>query len=508
MAAIEIAGDPKRVSDWLGQLRRAAARGRQGRLGRARTARRASRRCSSRPVTGSSASDRTVVELRASRPRGSSPARCASPNIWEHPAVYEVENRAFDRYLPGRVGDAVRRVLGRPRPARPRLRHRVPPAALGLVVVRHGAQRRRCRAAPRAGDPRPATVPALPRVSVRQGSATAHPAAGRLGRRGAGPLGVLLRAPAASPACRELDRVVRRGGTAFVVDNDAHPIDVRRLVPPRLPGHRPGRRRAVLDVPRLDPAPGADVLAVRHPRRPRGRRPDRVRPVVPPTRCCPSTPAPPSTTPWTSGRRTSEGGPDSPERLTGLGAPKAGDAFGTIAGAASSGRSGRGQPGRKSLPLEVVVERLGSRSPGRPGKGPRAGLGWQELGAASRVEHPLCCAAHGRGGRHGRSRSTPGRGRGTVPRGRRRRRCRSPSLWSAPSYSPTRPATGSNRSGTPRRRPSRSNTSRLQTGGGRAASNSQHRRISVSWGERLSSMACRRALRTNGTPVQAGRLAT
>src|SRR6476469_6835856 len=57
------------------------------------------------------------------------------------------------------------------------------------------------------------------------------------------------------------------------------------------------------------------------------------------------------------------------------------------------GRSGRGQPGRKSLPLEVVVERLGSRSPGRSGKGPRAGLGWQELGAASRFEHPLCCAA-------------------------------------------------------------------------------------------------------------------
>ena len=34
--------------------------------------------------------------------------------------------------------------------------------------------------------------------------------------------------PGCEPGLRELDRVVRRGGTAFVIDNDAHPVDVRR----------------------------------------------------------------------------------------------------------------------------------------------------------------------------------------------------------------------------------------------------------------------------------------
>ena len=52
--------------------------------------------------------------------------------------------------------------------------------------------------------------------------------------------------PGCEPGLRELDRVVRRGGTAFVIDNDAHAVDVRRLVPARLPEDRPGRRRAVL----------------------------------------------------------------------------------------------------------------------------------------------------------------------------------------------------------------------------------------------------------------------
>jgi hypothetical protein len=44
----------------------------------------------------------------------------------------------------------------------------------------------------------------------------------------------------------------------------------------------------------------------------------------------------------------------------------------------------------------------------------------------------------------------------------------------------------------------------LQSGGGRPASNNQHRRISVSCGDRLWSMACRSAVRTNGTPSTPG----
>ena len=62
--------------------------------------------------------------------------------------------------------------------------------------------------------------------------------------------------PGCEPGLAELDRVVRRGGTAFVIDNDPTPVDVRRVVPPRLPDGRPGGGRAVLVAAGLDPDPG------------------------------------------------------------------------------------------------------------------------------------------------------------------------------------------------------------------------------------------------------------
>ena len=149
-----------------------------------------------------------------------SPGAVRSPNIWEHTAVYEVENRAFDRsclvetamrsvaswdgrdlldvgcgtgfHLPRWASSSfgtARSVVGvEPHP--------------GLVTL----ARRRCRA--------------LASVSVRQGSATALPlpdaSVDVVQARWAYFFG-----PGCEPGLRELDRVVRRGGTAFVIDNDA-----------------------------------------------------------------------------------------------------------------------------------------------------------------------------------------------------------------------------------------------------------------------------------------------
>ena len=106
--------------------------------------------------------------------------------------------------------------MGGPRRPRPRLRHRLPPAA--VRVDRLLGDRR--RSAPRPGGPRPAAYPVPDqRVRARRNGA-GDPAPGRVGRRGARPLGLLLR-PGLRARPARAPRVVRRGGTALVVDNDA-----------------------------------------------------------------------------------------------------------------------------------------------------------------------------------------------------------------------------------------------------------------------------------------------
>ena len=138
-----------------------------------------------------------------------------SPNIWDHPATYEVENRAFDP--DGLVEQAVREVadwagrdvldIG---------------CGTGFHLPRFAAA---ARSVTGVEPHRPLVALArrrtarLPAVEVREGAAEALPLA---------PASVDVAharwayffGPGCEPGLRELDRVVRRGGAAFVVDND------------------------------------------------------------------------------------------------------------------------------------------------------------------------------------------------------------------------------------------------------------------------------------------------
>jgi SAM-dependent methyltransferase len=138
-----------------------------------------------------------------------------SPNIWHHPAVYEVENRAVDP--DGVIEPAMRAIrdwagatvldlgcgTGFHLPAFAATAARV------IGVEPHGelaaAARRRTRD--------------LPNVEVRQGTAQKLPVADAsidvMHARWAYFFG-----PGSEPGLAELDRVMRRGGTAFVIDND------------------------------------------------------------------------------------------------------------------------------------------------------------------------------------------------------------------------------------------------------------------------------------------------
>ena len=167
----------------------------------------------------------------------------------------------------------------------------------------------RRRAARRPGRARAAAYPPARRTStVHQGTAQAMPlpdaSVDVVQARWAYFFG-----PGCEPGLAELDRVVRRGGTAFVIDNDADPVDVRRVVPPRLPEGRPRRGRAVLVPARLAAYAGRHALVVRAPGGPGGGGADRVRRGRPRTRCWPGTRAPRSTTRSTSGARTSRRSP-------------------------------------------------------------------------------------------------------------------------------------------------------------------------------------------------------
>ena len=138
-----------------------------------------------------------------------------SPNIWNAPATYEVENRAVDP--DGRIAAAMqdvaswsaRTVLDVGCGTGFHLPWFAAPAASVIGVEPHGdlasLARRRTRR--------------LPNVAVHQGTAQALPlpdaSVDVVHARWAYFFG-----PGCEPGLTELDRVVRRGGTAFVIDND------------------------------------------------------------------------------------------------------------------------------------------------------------------------------------------------------------------------------------------------------------------------------------------------
>jgi ubiquinone/menaquinone biosynthesis C-methylase UbiE len=139
-----------------------------------------------------------------------------SPNLWEHPATYEVENRAVDR--DGLIEQAMREVADW-------ASHDVLDLGCGsgfhlprfaeTVSRVHGVE-------PHPGLLRLAArrTRSLTNVSLHVGTAQAVPLPDRsvdvLHARWAYFFG-----PGCEPGLREIARVVRRGGTAFVIDNDA-----------------------------------------------------------------------------------------------------------------------------------------------------------------------------------------------------------------------------------------------------------------------------------------------
>ena len=160
------------------------------------------------------------------------PGSVPSPNIWHHTETYELENRSVDPE--GRIEAAMRDVLGGGWSGRDVLDLG---CGTGFHLPRWAAEaaaRVRRRAAPR---PRGVAARRTPRLGERHGAArhgAAGAAAAGVGRRRAGPLGVLLRARLRARAARARPggaprRYGLRGRQRHVAQH------VRGVVPARLP---------------------------------------------------------------------------------------------------------------------------------------------------------------------------------------------------------------------------------------------------------------------------------
>jgi SAM-dependent methyltransferase len=153
--------------------------------------------------------------LSTARATGLPSGTIASPNIWRHTATYELENRAFDpdglveAALSARASWAGRTVLDLGCGTGFHLPYFAASASRVIGVEPHpdlaALARRRTRS--------------LPHVSVIEGTAQRIPlpdaSVDVVHARWAYFFG-----PGCEPGLRELARVVRRGGTAFVIDND------------------------------------------------------------------------------------------------------------------------------------------------------------------------------------------------------------------------------------------------------------------------------------------------
>jgi ubiquinone/menaquinone biosynthesis C-methylase UbiE len=139
----------------------------------------------------------------------------ASPNIWHHANVYEIENRAVD------PDGILERAMQEIRPWRDAAVLDIG-CGTGFHLPRFAAS-----AASVVGvDPHPRLVAAarrrtrkLPHVKVRQGAAQRLPLP-NASVDFAHARWAYFFGPHCAPGLRELARVVRRGGAAFLIDND------------------------------------------------------------------------------------------------------------------------------------------------------------------------------------------------------------------------------------------------------------------------------------------------
>jgi SAM-dependent methyltransferase len=139
-----------------------------------------------------------------------------SPNIWQHPETYELENRAVD---PDGVIESAMRAIG-------------DWAGRDLLDLGCGSGFHLPRWARDASrvygvEPHPDLAALAARRTARIGNVSVHVGTAQQVPLPPASVDVMharwayFLGPGCEPGLRELDRVMRRGGTAFVIDNDS-----------------------------------------------------------------------------------------------------------------------------------------------------------------------------------------------------------------------------------------------------------------------------------------------